>query len=192
MEESTRFFSLSGLSGVFMGIFAIAGALIAHYLIFDNGKLFEEFLYNSSGSGSQIRLQAAVAAIGVLIFSLSAAFYFSSHKAKVAGKHFWTPVSKRLFLNLFIPLAAGGLFALILIARSNYELLIPVLLVFYGLGLVNAGKFTFSELFYLGLLEILTGLIAAIFPEQGILLWILGFGLLHILYGLFMYRKYES
>ena len=65
-------------------------------------------------------------------------------------------------------------------------------LIFYGLALLNAGKFTYGEIFYLGILEIITGLIAALLPSQGLIFWIVGFGILHIVYGLVMYRKYEA
>jgi hypothetical protein len=65
-------------------------------------------------------------------------------------------------------------------------------LIFYGLALIHAGKFTYSEIFYLGILEIFTGLAAALFPDLGLLFWIIGFGILHIVYGVMMYRKYEA
>ncbi len=112
-------------------------------------------------------------------------------KAKQSGKSFWTPVSKRLLVSLLIPLLAGGLFAFVLITRNQFFLVIPAFLIFYGLALTGAGKFTYDEVFYLGILEIITGFLSAAFPEQGLLFWTLGFGILHIIYGVFMYRKYE-
>jgi len=66
------------------------------------------------------------------------------------------------------------------------------LLIFYGLALVDAGKFTYGEVFYLGILEIITGLVSAFFPSLGLFFWIFGFGVLHVIYGLVMYRKYEA
>jgi hypothetical protein len=193
MEESTKFLSLSGLSGVFPGLFALAGAAIAWFLIPDNGKTgFEDNLANLTGEAMlHFRLQMAGIAIAVLLLSLLTAFYFSFRRAKKAGKSIWTPVSKRLLISLLIPLVTGGFFAVILMIQNNIQMVIPALLVFYGLALVNGGKFTYNEVFYLGILEIATGLIAAFFPSHGLLFWILGFGVLHIIYGLFMFRKYE-
>jgi hypothetical protein len=193
MEESTKFLSLSGLSGIFPGMFAIAGAFIAWLTILDKGKIsYYEYLSSLSGKGSGIvHWQMLIIALLVLLLSLASAFYFSLRKAKQSGKSFWTPVSKRLLISLFIPLLAGGLFALILLTRDQFPLIIPVFLIFYGLALIGAGKFTYDEVFYLGIFEIITGLLSAVFPEQGLIFWILGFGILHIVYGVFMYRKYE-
>lgn len=193
MEESTKFLSLSGLSGVFPGLFAIAGAIVAYILILDNGNvLYDEYFRNLSGKETiAIRWQMIIDALSVLVLSLSAAFYFSYRKVKRSGKSFWTPVSKRLLINLVIPLITGGFFVLILLAQNHIQLIVPGLLVFYGLALINAGKFTYNEIFYLGILEIITGLVSAFFPAQGLIFWILGFGILHIVYGAFMYRKYE-
>jgi hypothetical protein len=193
MEESTKFLSLSGLSGVFPGLFALAGAFIAWVTILDKGKIsYLEYISTLSGKGSGIfRWQMLIIALLVLVSSLAAAFYFSARNAKRSGMSYLTPVSKRLLINLFIPLLAGGIFALILIMQNHLTLIIPVFLIFYGLALINAGKFTYDEVFYLGILEIITGLASAVFPARGLLFWALGFGILHIIYGVFMLRKYE-
>ena len=177
MEESTRFLSLSGLSGVFAGTFAIAGALVAWFLIRET---------------SVIRWLLITDAIMVLLLSVLFTLYFSRRKALRAGKMLWTPVLRRLVVNMLVPLVSGGLFIIILLLHGQTQLIVPGMLIFYGLALVNAGKFTYGEIFYLGLLEIATGLLAALFPPQGIFFWTFGFGFLHIIYGLFMYRKYEA
>lgn len=193
MEESTKFLSLSGLSGVFIGLFAIGGAIIAWVRILDSGNIhFDEYLKDFSGNGADtVRWQLIADALTVLLLSLATALYFSYRNARQSVKKFWTPASKKLFFNLFIPLFTGGIFAFILIVQKNLQLIIPVFLIFYGLSLINAGKFTYNEIFYLGILEIIIGLVSAFFPAQGILFWILGFGILHIVYGVMMYRKYE-
>jgi hypothetical protein len=180
MEDSTKFLSISGFSGLFMGLIALAGALVAYFLLADGRD--QDF----------IMWKLVIDAILVLMMSTTIAFYFSLRKAKRAGKSFWTPVSKRLLLNLFIPLITGGILVVIMMMKGQFLFIIPVLLIFYGLALVNAGKFTYSEVFYLGILEIITGLVSAIFPSGALFFWILGFGILHIVYGLFMYRKYEA
>jgi len=194
MEESSRFLSLSGLSGVFAGTFAIVGALAAYFFILKNGSIHYDEYFRSLGEKETLilRWQLAADAFLVLILSAVTAFWFSIRKAKKEGKNFWTPVSKRLLVNLFIPLVTGGVLAIILMVQNNIQLIVPSFLIFYGLGLVNAGKFTYNEVFYLGILEIATGLIAAILPDFGMIFWIFGFGILHIVYGVFMYRKYEA
>jgi hypothetical protein len=194
MEESSRFLSLSGLSGVFAGITAIAGALVAYFFILDNGSIhYDEYFRSLSAKETlDLRWQLITDAFLVLVFSVLFAFYFSMKKARRDGKKFWTPISKRLLLNLLIPLATGGVFIIVLMLQNHIQLIVPVFLIFYGLALVNAGKFTFSEIFYLGILEIITGLASAFVPHWGLVFWIFGFGILHIIYGLVMFRKYEA
>lgn len=180
MEESSRFLSLSGLSGIFAGILAIAGGIGANFLLQGNNLL-------------QISLENELIsiAVAVLILALAGSFYFSFREARKKNQKIWTPVSKRLLLSLLIPLAAGGFFIIMLYTENQLQLIVPAMLIFYGLALVSAGKFTYSEVFYLGLAELLTGSLAAIFNQYFILSWIFGFGFLHILYGIIMYRKYK-
>jgi hypothetical protein len=194
MEESSRFLSLSGLSGVFAGVFAITGALVAYFLILNSGNIHYDGSFKNLAVKdiATIRWQLIADAVIVLVLAILSAFYLSLRKAKHAGKTFWTPVSKRLLINLLIPLITGGIFIVILMVQNHIRLIVPGMLIFYGLSLVSAGKFTYNEIFYLGILEIFIGLISAIFPDQSLFFWIFGFGILHIIYGLLMYRKYES
>lgn len=194
MEESTKFLSLSGLSGVFLGLFAIAGAAVAYFLILDSGRIqYNELFAGIPGNVTNaVRYQMMTDALSVLLLSLAAATYFSYRKVKRSGQTLWSAASRRLLINLLIPLVTGGFFVTIMLIQNQIQLIIPGFLIFYGLSLVNAGKFTYNEIFYLGVLEIITGLVAAVFPALGLLFWIFGFGILHIIYGLFMYRKYEA
>ncbi len=194
MEESSRFLSLSGLSGVFSGAFAIAGALVEYFLILKNGSMhFDEYFRSLTTEKTiAIRWQLIADAVIVLTLAILVALCLSIRKAKHAGKNFWTPVSKRLLINLLIPLITGGIFIIILLFQNHFQLIVPGMLIFYGLALVSAGKFTYNELFYLGILEIITGLTSTFFSDLSLLFWVFGFGILHIIYGLGMYRKYES
>jgi hypothetical protein len=194
MEESTRFLSLSGLSGIFAGLFASAGALIAWFVILNQGAIsYEKALEVFTGSDTaSIGWLLITDALAVLFLSIAFSLQLSVKKARTKGKSLWTPVSKRLLINLIIPLVSGGLFIITLLVQGQTLLVIPGLLIFYGLALVSAGKFTYGEVFYLGLLEIITGLFAAFIPAAGIIFWMIGFGLLHVIYGIFMYRKYEA
>jgi len=182
MEESSRFLSLSGLSGIFAGFLAFVGGLIAYFLL----------LQKNPHDGSVLKVEIIAIAMLVLVLALAGSFYFSIRNARKKGQKVWTPVSRRLLLNLFIPLAAGGFFIIILYLENQLQLIVPAMLIFYGLSLVSAGKFTYSEIFYLGLAELITGFLAAIFQDYFILFWIFGFGFLHVVYGLIMYRKYQG
>ncbi|MCB0823350.1 MAG: hypothetical protein KDC09_11680 [Bacteroidales bacterium] len=196
MERSSRFLSLSGLSGVSAGIIALIAAAIAYYLL-DFGRIkyttnfyllrpMEEFSYQMD-----LLTNLLILAIATFVLALASAYYFSWRKAKKYNYSLWDHTTKRLLFQLFIPLIAGGVFALILIDRNDGTLLAAVTLIFYGLALVNAGKYTLSEVQYLGISEIVLGLLAGIFTCWGLLFWAIGFGILHIIYGLVMYYRYE-
>jgi len=116
----------------------------------------------------------------------------SQRKAKKTGMRFWNNTSKELLRSLFIPLIPGGLLCLILLSQGYYGLVAPTCLIFYGLALIQASVVTFSEIRYLGFLEIILGLLAALLPDYGLLFWAAGFGVLHILYGSVMYYRYDS
>ncbi|MEX2349982.1 MAG: hypothetical protein WD554_03820, partial [Flavobacteriaceae bacterium] len=104
----------------------------------------------------------------------------------------WNPVARRLVTNMAVPLITGAVFMGILISKGIFGLLAPLTLIFYGLALVNASKFTFDELRYLGITQIILGLISTYYLEYGLLLWAVGFGIMHIAYGTFMHLKYEK
>ncbi len=181
MERSSKFLSLSGLSGVFAGICALSGAAVAYFLIMNSG----EKSYDS------LRFFLAIDALVVLFVAALGAFYFSMRKSQKANQPIWTKSFRSLLGHLLIPLVTGGVFAIILLTRDNVQLVASVTLIFYGLSLVNAGKFTFGEIHYLGLTEIVLGILAGIFINHGLLFWTVGFGVMHIVYGIVMYYRYE-
>jgi hypothetical protein len=193
MERSSKFLSLSGLSGIFAGVCALIGASIAWFIILDSGHL--QYSENLSGPGgsftSGFRFYLALDAMLVLAFAVLGAFYFSRRKARKAGEQFWTNSTQRLLVHLMIPLVTGGIFTLLLVFRNNLELVAPIMLIFYGLSLVNAGKFTLGEIHYLGLTQIVLGILAGLFANYGLLFWTIGFGLMHIVYGAVMYYRHE-
>lgn len=181
MERSSKFLSLSGLSGVFAGICALVGAAVAYFLILNSGE----------NSYDLLRLYLVIDAFVVLVVASLGAFYFSFRKSRKANQPIWTKSFRSLLGHLLIPLISGGIFAILLLARDNVQLIASVTLIFYGLSLVNAGKFTFGEIHYLGLTEIVLGFLAGIFVNHGLLFWAVGFGVMHIVYGIVMYYRYE-
>lgn len=194
MERSSKFLSLSGLSGVFAGACALIGAAFAWVVVLGSGSVhYDEYLCSVGASPfNQVSINLGIDAMIVLVAAILGAFYFSYRKAQKSGQKLWTSSTRRLLAHLLIPLVSGGVFALILVFRNNIELVASVTLIFYGLALVNAGKFTLGEIHYLGLTEIVLGILAAIFINHGLLLWTVGFGLVHIIYGTVMYYRYEK
>lgn len=188
MEQSSKFLSLSGLSGILAGTYALLGASAAYYLIqFPLAPI--DYRQESVRGANLVPLLAIAAA--VLVASLASGYWLSRRKAEKAGQPFWNETSRRLVINLLIPLATGGLFTLLLLLNGHFGVVAPSLLIFYGLALINASPNLYGEIRYLGYSEILIGLAAALWPGYGLLFWALGFGVLHILYGAVMYRKYD-
>lgn len=190
MERSTKFISLSGLAGILAGIYALTGAFVGYKLIYpENSDLRYMDLYeNDPIEWWPLFLVAAI----VLVLSLVTGVWLTIRQARKKGEHFWNPVSKRLLINLAVPLITGGLFILILILKGYYGVIASSCLLFYGLALVAGSQFTFSDVKWLGFCEIILGLLAALFPVYGIIFWVIGFGLLHILYGSVMHFKYNQ
>jgi len=178
MERSTRFISLSGLAGVLAGIYALAGTYIAYRIM--------EGLY------MDVFNPLLMLAIAVLTLSVLTGIGMTVRQARKMKEKVWNPISRKLITNMALPLLTGGLFLLILLSKEQYDLIAASTLIFYGLSLVAAGQFTFSDVRWLGLLEIALGLMAAILPEYSLWLWGFGFGVLHILYGAIMHFKYKQ
>ncbi|HNO71261.1 MAG TPA: hypothetical protein PKO16_05785 [Bacteroidia bacterium] len=194
MERSSRFISLSGLSGVFAGVFALIGATAA-YIYLDlniSSPAYYEHAINEKGEPDlEFYTFFFIDALSVLIASLAMGFILTIKNAKQKGRPVWDATSKRLLVNMMIPLVAGGLFCLVLLYHGLIGLVPPATLIFYGLSLLNASKYTLNDIRYLGIFQIILGLVASIYIGYGLLFWAFGFGILHILYGVVMYNKYE-
>ncbi|MBU0489224.1 MAG: hypothetical protein KKA07_01635 [Bacteroidetes bacterium] len=194
MERSSRFISLSGLSGIAVGILALLGAAAAY--VYLKMGIFDRDYYEAAFSVRGLNLDFITFfladALTVLVLSIFGAIFFTVRNARKKQLPVWSKPTKLLLLNLFIPLAVGGIFCLILLYHGLIELVAPATLLFYGLALINASKYTFRDIFLLGVVESFLGLLACIFVGYGLLFWALGFGVLHIVYGFIMYFKYES
>lgn len=184
MAQSSQFISLSGFSGILAGIYALIGAAIANFLI-ENERSY--YITLESVTFKYILLTAFV----VLVLSIGTAYLLTIRKAKKVGEKVWNPTSKRLIINFSIPLITGGIFSLLLLKNGYYGLIAPITLIFYGLACVNASKYTLRDVRYLGITQIILGLIATEFSGYGLYFWVIGFGICHILYGSIMHFKYD-
>lgn len=192
MERSSRFISLSGLSGIAAGTCALAGAWVA------NG-MFQNYYgeYNSRGffSGdpySMLKLKLLGLAVAVFAAAFLSSFYFTWRRAKKQNVPIWGLTSKRLAWNMIVPLIAGAGFVLSMLRYDDWSYVAPSCLVFYGLALINASKYTLSDVRYLGYCEIILGLANMFYLGYGLWFWAAGFGVLHIVYGIVMWLKYEK
>jgi hypothetical protein len=193
MEESSKFLSLSGLSGIAVGSFALLGAAIAHFFILEQGNiLYDEFLRALPGAYQKsLRLSMFILAISILTGALLSAWFISFRKSKKMNVPFWTSSAKKMVASLFSVLITGGLFCIILIFHGYFKMIAAVMLLFYGLALLNSSKYSKHDLKSLAYTQIFLGLLAATFLNYGLLIWTVGFGIVHILYGIIMYYKYE-
>lgn len=189
MERSSKFLSLSGTAGILAGIYALLGAYVAHaYLEFT-----PEALHTDPAAALSFDLpQLLLLALFILVLAIGTAMYLSSRKAIKRGEKLWNPTGKRLVYSMGIPLITGGLLLLILLSQNLPGLLAPLSLIFYGLALCSASRYTYPDVKTMGLIQIGLGLLACIFMEYGLLLWALGFGVVHIIYGIYMHYRYEK
>jgi len=189
MNRSSRFISLSGLSGLSAGIFALIGSYIAYQTVY---RSQDYFTYSSVEISRENLTHLLIIAICTLVLAVSTGIYFTTRETKKRNQKIWDYQTRRLLINLAIPLLTGGILCLMFLFRGYIGIIVPLTLIFYGLALVNASKYTLNEIRSLGLLEIALGLIAMFFINLGLLFWSFGFGVLHIVYGVVMQLKYKS
>jgi len=189
IEERTRFHFLSGISGILAGTYALIGAYLAYRIIYFSQHIVYDDIYDLSLGFEAIRL---IMIFGVvLILSIMTGLIFSWRKANKDQSKLWNSAALKVLYNFSIPMIIGGIFILYLFNWRFIVLIAPSSLIFYGLALINASNYTFSDVRKLGLTICILGIINLAFPGYGLLFWALGFGVAHILYGLIMYLKYE-
>lgn len=183
MEQSSKFLSLSGWAGIMAGLYALAGAYVAHSILNFNPDSVSYLYYNFG--------EVILLALGVLFISLITAILFSKKKASDRGEKIWNPTSKRLLASMSVPLLVGGVLIIFYMSNDLYALIAPTSLIFYGLSLYNAGNFTINEVRWMGFVQIALGLINVWFLGFGLLFWSIGFGAVHLVYGIYMHFRYE-
>lgn len=190
MERSSKFMSLSGLSGILAGIYALAGAYVGYRLVYTpgSGMRFRDVYLDEP----LVWWPLFLVALAVLLLSLITGILLTIRQAEKKGENYWNPVSRRLVTGMAVPLISGGIFIMILVLKGHFGIISSSCLIFYGLALVSASNYTFSDVKWLGFCEIFLGLLAAWLPGYGIIFWTIGFGVLHILYGSFMHFKYNQ
>lgn len=184
MTKSSRFISLSGISGILAGIYALIGAATAYWL-------FDTYNYGELRSDKNLYTYIFIILLVVAIASAVTGMILTMRKAKKNNEKIWDNSSRRLLINFLIPLVTGGIYCLIILDQGGYGRTSGLMLIFYGLALVNASKYSLGNIKYLGYIEIILGLIASYFIGYGFWLWVLGFGVMHIIYGTWMHFKYD-
>lgn len=189
MEERSRFLSLSGLSGIMAGIYALVGSYIGYNIAISASSI--PYRDISNGEFSIVVIQLLGVAGVILLISLATAYFLTRRKALQRNESIWTPATKKALASFLLPLITGGIFGLLLLWKGYILLLCPTMLIFYGLALHSASRYTYRDIGTLGIVEILLGLASMFFPGKGIFFWAVGFGILHIIYGAIMHFKYD-
>mgnify|MGYP000870043034 CR=1 FL=1 len=195
MERSAKFISLNGISGIFIGIIALVGAAGAY--IYSNGNFAEAETRSYLTAVSTHKISDLIQfymidAICTLASAVIISILLTIRKARKNNLPIWDKTCKLLLINMMIPLAVGGIFCLMLIYHGFFVLVAPATLLFYGLALYNASKYTLTGIKYLGISEIILGLASTLFLGYGFYFWVIGFGFLHIIYGIIYYFTCES
>ncbi|HCA06773.1 MULTISPECIES: hypothetical protein [unclassified Chryseobacterium] len=189
MERSSRFISLSGLSGVFAGLAALIGAGYVYYIFQREGISYLDGDRNFFGP-ALVRELVLVGTV-ILLTAVLSGYIFTANKSKKKGQKIWDSTTKRLLFTFAVPLVTGGVFCLALLFHHLFVWVAPATLIFYGIALVSAERYTLTDIKYLGYCQITLGLISLFFLGWGLVFWTIGFGILHIVYGLIMHKKYK-
>lgn len=198
MERSARLLSLSGWSGVWAGIMALGGAAVAYYWLRVTDAVVADSRSYEAMSGDTpydpYTGKLVALALCVFVLALAGGYYFTYRKNKKLGLKIWNTASRKMLVSLMIPMAVGGILVLSFIFNGHWIYVAPACLIFYGMALFNGSRYTISDIRYLGLLEIILGCFGLLAPGWvwSLYLWAFGFGVLHILYGIIMWRKYDQ
>ena len=190
MERSSRFISLSGLSGIAAGFCALAGSWIAIRLL---ARYKEVYSNSSSNANAGIWLYRNLIGLAVAVFLVAflSSFLFTWNRTRKQGARLWTPAARNMAWSLSLPILTGAILILAMLQNGDWTYVGPACLLFYGLGLVNASRYTYSDIKWLGYLEIVLGLVNTQFIGYSLMFWAFGFGICHILYGIIMWWKHE-
>ena len=201
MERSSRFISLSGWSGISAGVCALLGAWATQIRITGYLQALRgDYTYQSYYRGDTTSLSDSAAALyhdlvwiaGItFIAAFISSFLFTRARSRRNGTSMWDRTVQRLAWNTILPMMVGGFVILRLAESGFYGMVAPCCLIFYGLALVNASKYTLGEIRYLGYGQLILGIINLWTGGWGLYFWAAGFGILHIVYGAFMWWKYE-
>lgn len=189
MERSSRFISLSGLSGVVAGLAAIIGAVYVFFAFKREG--IDYFDGDRNIFSPELVKELVITGTLILLAAVSSGYFFTADKSRKKGQKMWDATTKRLLVTFTVPLVTGGVFCLGLLYHHLFVLVAPATLIFYGLALVSAERYTLTDIRYLGYCQIILGLLSLFFLGWGLLFWTIGFGVLHIVYGLIMHKKYK-
>lgn len=195
MEKSSRFLSLNGTAAVIIGLYACIAAIAAYYILGGvTNPIAGIFNIPRLQVNTPARLQLLLIFAAVLIsISIITVIFMCRHKALKNHQPFGLDrTAKRLLWNFFLPLITGGVLCISLIYHQHYGLTSSIMLIFYGIALINASNYTYSNTRYLGYAELALGLADSFIEGYALLFWAVGFGIFHIIYGIWFNFRFDS
>ncbi len=171
MERSTSFTAVPGYGGMLMGVTAVAAAFIASQQIYLRNWLF-------------VWLAEAFLAFAIGLLAMW-------QKSKIADQSLFSTPAKKFAFGFTPSLIAGVAITLGLWRYEQYEIMAPVWMLCYGASVVTGGAFSVRIVPRLGWLFIALGAAAFALPAAyGNYLMAASFGLLHIVFGVIIARRY--
>lgn len=171
MERSTSFTAVPGYGGILMGATALAAAYIANV---------------QTGLRESIVTWLAEAALAFAIGVLA-----MWQKSKIAGQSLASAPAKKFAMSFAPPLIVGIVVTLGLARYGYFYVLPPICMLTYGAAVVCGGAFSVRVVPVMGWCFMALGAIAFVLPTSyGNLMMAASFGVLHIVFGAIIARRY--
>lgn len=171
MERGSTFTAVSGLGGAGMGAIGLTAAILAA-----NQPSVERWL--------AVWLAAAPVALCVGVVAVW-------RKAARSGAPLAGTVARRFALGLAAPLVAGAAVTYALWRAGDYAVMAPTWLLLYGTGVTVGGMFSAPVVRATGVCFMAVGIAAVVTPPDWGNSWLaIGFGLLHIGFGVHIARHH--
>lgn len=172
MERSTHFTAVPGYGGILMGVTAVAAAYIAN-------------VQADFRSWQTTWLIEAALAFVIGLFAMW-------QKSKISKTSLMSAPAKKFALGFVPPLICGVILTYALFRLgTDKDLVISVWLLLYGAAVVCGGMFSVKIVSIMGWIFMLMGALAVFVPamySDGLMAF--SFGILHIIFGVIIARKY--
>jgi len=171
MERAGAFTAVPGWGGILMGVSALMTALLS-------GRLPSRDLWFASW-------------IGEAGLALAIGGWAMVQKAKAAKSTLFNGAGRKFALNLFPAMIAGGVLTIVLYRQQLFGIMPGVWLLLYGVSVVTGGAFSVKIVPLMGISFMVLGTVALLSPFE-LANWFMavGFGLLHIVFGIVIARRY--
>jgi len=186
MQQTSTYFSLRGWTGILLGIYGLLIVYLVHMLTNTYGDGFDG---SSQLPIALLEIAIMVFAVVTVLISLITLWIRAKRRAKRHNEKLWSSLSKKLRFHTLIPLLLFVIILIIIANKGYYSSITPLLLLLYGIFLLNLSRFSSGRLKYLAIADIFLAIIAYFVFDKEMLFLGLGFGIFHIIYGLMTFNK---